>query len=87
MKLYNIIYLFIHKNLPDDTPNDFPKFHGDWMYCFLKPLSTDKQTHIHFYILYIDSCCFVRGRALASHTGAHRFESRGGRLLQIADYN
>ena len=25
-------------------------------------------------------CCAVRGRALASHTGARRFESRGGRL-------
>ena len=24
----------IHKNLPGDTPNDFQKFRGDWMYGF-----------------------------------------------------
>ena len=24
----------IHKNLPANTPNDFPKFRGDWMYDF-----------------------------------------------------
>ena len=24
----------IHKNLSGDTPNDFPKFRGDWVYGF-----------------------------------------------------
>ena len=24
----------IHKNRPGDRPNDFSKFHGDWMYGF-----------------------------------------------------
>ena len=24
----------IHNNLPGETPNDFPKFRGDWMYGF-----------------------------------------------------
>ena len=32
-------------------------------------------------------CCGVRGRALASHTGIRRFDSRGGDcLLLFADY-
>ena len=32
-------------------------------------------------------CCVVRDRALASHTGVRRFDSRGGDcLLLLADY-
>ena len=35
----------------------------------------------------ITVCCGVRGRALASHTGVRRFDSRGGGcILLFADY-
>ena len=35
----------IHKNLSRDTPNDFPKFRGDWMY-----VCTDKHTFNFIYM-------------------------------------
>ena len=54
--IYNLIMVHprimkIHKTLPGDTPNDFPKFLCDWMYEFwIHWVQTNKQTQIHFYI-------------------------------------
>ena len=48
----------------------------------MKKLRNEKK-----FVVIIAVCCGVRGRALASHTGVRRRNSRGGDcLLLFADY-
>ena len=57
----------IHKNLPGDTPTDFPKFHGDWMYGFsIHWVQTNKQTkcrifkkHLIFLSFYLNNNTYI----------------------------